>query len=248
MKTIVNYRDTLFECTDTSLEYNEAQSQFNLALDRAKNNYYKHIYNLIEDSLNKAYHENSIDLKQDVKEVQALNQRYKNSAGPQRTSITATQRRLSKRVIKDLHALINKATLKFMDSEPKLLTDSKVVNVYYVKKQNPENLINRLIGKAYRNRVGEHLAYSTYLEDYLDGIVKRDLTNTAYTWHRGQVFLELMSYLEQNKLQEEWLEQFSLKHYVENTQSYLDFIIKDIANADNNFRFMGEGKVYYLNN
>lgn len=248
MKTIVNYRDTLFECTDTSLEYDEAQSQFNLVLNRAKNSYYKHIYNLMGDSLNKAYHENSMDLKQDVKEVQALNKRYKNSAGPQRTSITATQRRLSKRVIKDLHVLINKATLKFMNLEPKLLTDSKAVNVYYVKKQKPENLINRLIEKAYRDRVGQHLAYNTVLEDYLDGIVKRDLTNTAYTWNRGQVFLELMTDLEQNKLQEEWLEKFSLKHYVENTQSYLDFIIKNIANADNDFKFMGEGKVYYLNN
>ena len=248
MKTIVNYSDTLFECTDTSLEYNEAQSQFNLALDRAKNNYYKHIYNLIGNSLNKAYHENNIDLKQDAKEVQVLNERYKNSAGPQRTSITATQRRLSKCVAKDLYVLINKATSKFIDLEPKLLTISKVATVYYIEKRNPEDLIDELIEKAYRDRVRQHLSYNTFLEDYLEGIVERDLTNTDYTWHRGQVFLELMTGLEQNKLQEEWLEQFSLKHYVENTQSYLDFIIKDIANADNNFKFMGEGKVYYLNN
>ena len=82
----------------------------------------------------------------------------------------------------------------------------------------------------------------------MEGIVERDLTNADYSWNRGQVFLELMTDLEQNKLQEEWLEQFSLKHYVENTQSYLDFIIKDIANNDNNFKLMGEGKVYYLNN
>lgn len=248
MITIVNYRDMLFECTNTSLAYDEAQSQFNLALNRAKNGYNKHIYNLIGDSLNKAYHEDNIALKQDAKEVQALNKRYKNSAGPQRTSITAAQRRLSKCVAKDLYVLINKATSKFMDLEPKLLTDSKGVTVYYIEKRNPEDLIDDLIEKAYRDCVRQHLSYNTFLEDYLEGIVERDLTNTDYSWNRGQVFLELMTGLEQNKLQEKWLEQFSLKHYVESTQSYLDFIIKDIANADNNFKLMGEGKVYYLNN
>lgn len=248
MITIVNYRDILFECTDTSLEYDEAQSQFNLALNRAKNGYNKHIYNLIGDSLNKAYHENSTDLKQDAKEVQVLNERYKNSAGPQRTSITAAQRRLSKCVAKDLYVLINKATSKFIDLEPKLLTASKVATVYYIEKRNPEDLIDELIEKAYRDRVRQHLSYNTFLEDYLEGIVERDLTNADYSWNRGQVFLELMTDLGQNKLQEEWLKQFSLKHYVENTQSYLDFIIKNIANDDNNFKLMGEGKVYYLNN